>query len=191
MTVLLSTALVSVALAGCTGNQTGGSPTTASPTGNGQTSSQPTSDGSDTGLSIAKFVSDPCSILTASQIATLGSVRAPQAGTAELGPNCVWNGQDVIKNSTYDISVTKDKNFEAQVENVKNNGVFVDKKLDGVRVISTDQTDGSISCLTSIQVSKTDSVTVQISSATDERATKKPCPEAERVAQLIITNLKG
>ena len=32
---------------------------------------------------------------------------------------------------------------------------------------------------------------VQVSAAADERATKKACPEAERVAQLIITNLKG
>lgn len=191
MTALLTAVLASVALAGCTDTQTGGNPTTAPSTGGEQTSSEPTSDGSDTGLSIAKFVSDPCSILTADQVATLGSVRAPQAGTAQLGPNCVWKGQDAIKNSTYDISVTKDKDFEAQVENVKNNAVFVDKKIDGVRVISTDQTDGAMYCLTSIQVSKTDSVTIQIAGASDERAVKKPCPEAERVAQLIITNLKG
>ncbi|GGN13335.1 hypothetical protein GCM10011609_62240 [Lentzea pudingi] len=191
MTVLLTAVLASVALAGCTGNQTGGNPTTAAPTGDGQTSSQPTSDASGTDLSITKFVSDPCGILTTSQVATLGSVQAPQAGTAELGPNCVWDGTDPIKNSTYEISVSKGKDFEAQVGNVKNNGVFVDKKLDGIRVISTDQTDGSIGCLTLIRASKTDSVAVQISSATDERATKKPCPETERVAQLIITNLKG
>ncbi|RDI19840.1 DUF3558 domain-containing protein [Lentzea flaviverrucosa] len=191
MTALLTAVLASVALAGCAATQTGGNPTTAPTTGGQQTSSQPTSDGSDTGLSIAKFVNDPCSILTATQVTTLGSVRTPQAGSAALGPNCVWKGQDVIKNSTYDISVTKGKDFETQVENVKSNPVFVDKKIDGVRVVSTDQTDGAMYCLSSIQVSKSDSVTVQFASAADERATKKPCPETERVAQLIITNLKG
>ncbi|MCX2949651.1 DUF3558 domain-containing protein [Lentzea sp. NEAU-D7] len=191
MTALLTAVLAFVALAGCTGNQTGGNPTTAPPTGGEQTSSQPTSEASGPKLDIAKFVSAPCSILTASQISTLGAVRTAEPGTSALGPNCTWDGQDPIKNSTYEISVTTGKDFDAMNENSKKNGVFVDKTIDGVRVISTDGTDASMYCLTSIQASKTDSVTVQISTASDERGTKKPCPETERVAQLIITNLKG
>jgi hypothetical protein len=191
MTALLTAVLALGALAGCSDNKTGGSPTTPAATGTEQTSSEPTSDGSAPGLSIAKYVSNPCGILTAGQVATLGSVRAPEPGTGDLGPNCVWKGQDVIKNSKYTIAVTEGKSFDDMVSNVKDNPVFTDKKIDGVRVISTDQTDGSTGCLTSLQASKTDSVTVQVSTAADERATKKACPEGERVAQLIISNLKG
>ncbi|MET9227549.1 DUF3558 domain-containing protein [Lentzea sp. NPDC003310] len=191
MTALLTAVLAFGVLAGCTNSETGGNPTTASTTGGGQTSSQPTSEDPGTKLDVTKFVSAPCTILTASQVTTLGSVRAPEPGTSALGPNCTWDGQDSIKNSTYEISVTTGKDFDAMNENSKKNGVFVDKQIDGVRVISTDSTDASMYCLTSIQASKTDSVTVQISTASDERATKKPCPETERVAQLIITNLKG
>ncbi|GLY49025.1 DUF3558 domain-containing protein [Lentzea sp. NBRC 102530] len=189
MTALLTAVLAFGALAGCTSSQTGGNPTPAPTTGGEQTSTEPTS--SDPGLSIAKYVSAPCSILTSSQTTTLGSVRAPAPGTGELGPLCEWKGQDVIKNSRYTVSVTEKKPFDDMVANVKNNPVFDDKKIDGVRVVSTDQLDGLITCLVSIQASKTDSVTVQVNLAADEQATKKACPEAERVAQLIITNLKG
>ncbi|SDP56425.1 Protein of unknown function [Lentzea jiangxiensis] len=191
MTALLTAVLAFGALAGCTGNTTGGTPTTGAQTGTEQTSSAPTSSESPSGLSITKYLSKPCDILKPDQVATLGSVKTAAAGTDVLGPTCKWDGQDPIKNSGYEVSVTEGKDFEAQVENVRKNRVFVDKQIDGVRVISTDETDGAMYCLTSIQVSKTDSVTVQIAGATDERATKKPCPETERVAQLIITNLKG
>jgi hypothetical protein len=187
MTALLATVFAFGALAGCTPSQTGGTPTTGAQTG----SSTPTSDGSGTGLSIAKYVSAPCTILKADQVATLGSVKAPAPGSGVLGPNCTWDGKDVIKNSSYTVNVTEDKDFDDMVNNVKNDRVFTDKKLDGVRVITTDEVDGELACMTSVQVSKTDSVTVQVSAAADERATKKACPEAERVAQLIITNLKG
>lgn len=191
MTALLTAVFAFGALAGCTSTQTGGNPTTAQPTGGGQTSSQPTSEASGPKLDIAKFVSAPCSILTASQVATLGAVRAPQPSTNTLGPNCTWDGQDPLRNSGYEVSVTTGKDFDAMNENSKKNPVYVEKKIDGVDVISTDGTDASMYCLTSIRVSQTDSVTVQISGASEERATKKPCPETERVAQLIITNLKG
>ncbi|USX48699.1 DUF3558 domain-containing protein [Lentzea sp. HUAS12] len=191
MTALLTAVLALGVLAGCTSTQTGGNPTSASTTGAGQTSSQPTSDGSDAGLSIAKYVSSPCSILTASQVSSLGSVREPAPGSGTLGPNCVWMGQDVIKNSKYTVHVTENKSFEDLVANVKANPVFTDKTIDGVRVISTSQTDASTGCLTSLQASKTDSITVQVSTAAEERASKPACQESERVAQLIITNLKG
>ncbi|WP_434449131.1 DUF3558 domain-containing protein [Lentzea sp. E54] len=191
MTALLTAVLAFGALAGCTSTQTGGNPTTAPTAGSEQTSSEPTSGESPSGLSIAKYVSKPCDVLKPDQVATLGSVREGAVSTGELGQKCTYRGQDSIKNSSYIIHVTEGKDFEAQVEGVKKNNVFIDKEIDGVRVISTDGTNGEMYCLTSLQVSKTDSVTVQFSSAADERATKKPCPEAERVAQLIITNLKG
>lgn len=191
MTALLSAVLVAGALAACTNTQTGGTPTTAPQTGAKPTGSQPTSTGSDSGLSVSKYTADPCSILKPDQVATLGSLRAPEPGKNTLGAVCTWKGNDVIKNSTYAISVTEGKSFEDMVSNVKDNPVFTDKQIDGVRVVSTDRANGELACLVSLQASKTDSVTVQVSAAADERATKKPCPEGERVAQLIITNLKG
>ncbi|WP_330270470.1 DUF3558 domain-containing protein [Lentzea sp. NBC_00516] len=190
MTALL-TAVLAFGLTGCTGNTTGGTPTTPSDTGAGQTSSTPTSEESSSGLSITEYVSKPCDILKPDQVATFGSVKAGTPGTAVLGPSCKWDGQSPTKNTGYEVTVTTGKDFEAQVAGVKDRPVFEDKKIDGVRVITTDGTDGKTYCLASIQISKTDSVTLQIASAAAERATKKPCPEAERVAQLIITNLKG
>ncbi|MET9629105.1 DUF3558 domain-containing protein [Lentzea sp. NPDC006480] len=187
MTALLAAVFAFGALAGCTSTQTGGTPTTGAQT----TTGSPTSDGSDGGLSIAKYLSAPCSILKQDQVATLGTTLAATPGTGPLGPNCLWKGKDVIKNSTYTISLTEGQDFDSMVSNVKNNPVFTDKKIDGVRVISTDRADGELACLTSVQASKTDAVTVSVSASAEERATKKPCPEGERVAQLIITNLKG
>ncbi|KJK36481.1 hypothetical protein UK23_42130 [Lentzea aerocolonigenes] len=187
MTALLAAVLAFGALVGCTSTETPGTPTTGAQT----TSNQPTSDGSSSGLSIAKYVSAPCTILKPDQVATLGTVKPAAPGTDVLGPLCSWRGQVATKNSSYTVSVTEDKDFDDMVSNIKSNPVFTDKKLDGVRTITTDAVDGELACQSSVQVSKTDSVTVQVSAAADERATKKACPEAERVAQLIITNLKG
>lgn len=191
MTALLAAVFTFGALAGCTPGQTGGNPTTPTATGGQTASSEPTSNGSGTDLSIAKYVSAPCSILKPDQVATLGTLRPAAPGTGPLGPKCTWQGQDVIKNSTYAISVTEGRDFEDMVSNVKSNAVFTDKKIDGVRVISTDPVDGELACSTFLQASKTDSISISVSAAADERATKKPCAEGERVAQLIITNLKG
>ncbi|MFD4639446.1 DUF3558 domain-containing protein [Lentzea sp. NPDC058436] len=191
MTALLTAVLAIGALAGCTSSQTGGNPTPAPTTGGEQTSSQPTNDGSDSGLSITKYTSAPCTILKADQVTTLGSVREAAPGTGLLGPNCVWSGKDPIKNSRYTVHVTAGQDFEKQVNEVKGDAVFNDKKIDGVRVISTDRLDGLVTCLASVQISKTDSVTIQVNVASDEQATKKACAEGERVAQLIIGNLKG
>ncbi|WP_394613261.1 DUF3558 family protein [Lentzea sp. JNUCC 0626] len=194
MTALITAVLAFGALTGCTGTTTNGSPTTAGSTGAQETGSTPTSsDESPSGMSIEKYVNAPCDTLKSDQVTTLGTVQpgVVAAAAGGLGQKCTWRGQDVIKNSTYTVVVTKDKDFDSRVDGVKSNGVFAEKKIDDVRVVSTDGTDATMYCLTMFPTSKTDSVTVQIATAADERATKKPCDETERVAQLIITNLKG
>ncbi|NKE60804.1 DUF3558 domain-containing protein [Lentzea sp. PSKA42] len=190
MTALLTAVLAIGVLAGCS-EKTGGNPSTTAPTGGEQTSSTPTSGGSSSGLSIAKFVSKPCDILTAAQVAKLGTVAAGKSGTNILGAECEWKGKDVIKNSTYSVTVTEDKNVEEMVANVKSNPIFQDKKSDGVRLVTNDGSDGTLHCSTIIEVSKTDSVTVYVSIAADERPTKPACPESETVAKMIVENLRG
>jgi hypothetical protein len=190
MTALLTVVLAIGALAGCS-EKTGGNANTTAPTAGQQTTTAPTSADSPSGLSIDKFVSKPCDILTTAQVAKLGSVRAPEPGSDVLGPLCTWKGQDVVKNSRYTVSVTKDKDVEEMVANVKSDPVFTDHKVDGVRFVTSDGTNGQMSCATIIQVSKKDSVTVQVSVAKDEQATKKACPESEAVSKMIVENLKG
>ena len=190
MTALLTAVLAVGVLAGCS-EKTGGNANTTAPTDSGATSTVPTTSDVATGLSIAKFVSAPCSILTSAQIAKLGSVRAPESSTDVLGPLCVWKGQDVTKNSRYTVSVTKDKDVDEMVGNVKSNPVFTDHKVGGIRYVTNDQTNGEMSCTTIIEVSKSDSVTVQVNVAPAEQATKKPCTESESVATMIVENLRG
>jgi hypothetical protein len=192
MTALLTVVLAFGALAGCTGNTTGGTPTTPAATGTGQTSSTPTSGDSSPGLDISKYATKPCDILKPDQLATLGSVREGATGTGALGQNCTWRGQDVTKNSSYIAHVSVGMDFDDQAAGSKqSNSFFEEKKIGDLRAYSTDGTDGAMFCLTTVETSKTDSITVQFSSAAAERGTKKPCSETERVAQLIITNLKG
>jgi hypothetical protein len=192
MTALLTVALAFGALVGCTGNTTGGTPTTPASTGTGQTSSAPTSSDSSSGLDISKYATKPCDTLKPDQLATLGSVREGATSTGELGQKCTWRGQDVTKNTSYIVHVSEGMKFDDQAAGSKQkNNLFEEKTIDGLRAYSTDGTDGAMYCLTTVESSKTSSITVQVSSAAAERGTKKPCPEAERVAQLIITNLKG
>jgi hypothetical protein len=190
MTALLAALLAVGALAGCS-EKTGGNANTTAPTDTGSTNSTSTSNSPSTGLSIDKFVSAPCSILTTAQVAKLGSVRAAAPGTDVLGPTCSWKGQDVTKNSTYSVSVTKDKDVDEMVSNVKGNPVFTDHEVGGIRYITNDQTNGEMSCATIVEVSKSDSITVQVSVAQAEKATKKPCTESESVATMMVENLRG
>lgn len=190
MTALLTAVLAIGALAGCS-EKTGGNANTTAPTGGEQTSTAPTTEGSSSGLSIAKFVSKPCDVLTAAQVTKLGTVSAGKSGTNVLGAECEWKGQDVIKNSTYSVTVTEDKDVDDMVANVKSSPIFQDKKSEGVRLVTNDGSDGTLHCSTIIEVSKTDSVTVYVSIAADERPTKPACPESETVAKMVIENLKG
>lgn len=190
MTALLTAVLAIGVLAGCS-EKTGGNASTTAPTGGEQTSSTPTSEASSSGLSIAKFVSKPCDILTAAQVAKLGGVKPPKPGTSILGPECVWEGQDVIKNSTYSVVVTEDKDVEGMVGAVKSNPIFQDKKVGDVRVVVNDSTDGTLHCRAIIEVSKTDSVSLDATIAADERPTKPACTEVESLATMVIESLRG
>jgi len=187
MTALLTVVLAIGVLAGCSDKTRGNANTTAPTTGE-QTS---TSQGSSSGLSIAKVASKPCDTLTAAQVAKLGTVAAGKAGTNVLGAECEWKGNDAIKNSTYSVTVTEDKDVEDMVANVKSSPIFQDKKSDGVRLITNDGSDGTLHCSTIVEVSKTDSVTVYVAVAADERPAKPACPEAEKVAKMVIENLRG
>lgn len=191
MTALLTAVLAFGALAGCTGNPTSGNPTPAA-TETGQTGSTPTSSDSPSGFDISKYATKPCDVLKPEQLATLGSVREGATSTGALGQNCLWRGQDATKNSSYTVHMSVGMDFDDQAAGSKqSNNFFEEKKIDGLRAYSTDGTDGAMFCLTTVEASATDSITVQFSSAAAERGTKKPCSESERIAQLIITNLKG
>ena len=190
MTALLTAVIAIGVLAGCS-EKTGRNANTTAPSTGDQTSSVPTNGGSSSGLSIAKFADKPCDLVTAAQLAKLGSVRAPETASSPIGPRCDWKGQDVTKNSTYRAAVTQGKDVESTIANVKNSPVFTDHKVDGVRFVTYDATDASIDCRTIIQVSDTDSVTASVSIATAERATKKPCTESEEFAKMIVETMKG
>ncbi|MFS8099387.1 DUF3558 domain-containing protein [Lentzea alba] len=190
MTTLLTAVVAIGVLAGCS-EKTGGNANTTAPTSGEQTSSAPTSDEPSSGLSIAKFVSKPCDVLTAAQVAKLGDVGAPKSGTSTLGPTCDWDGKDVTKNSSYKVYVTEDKDVEEMVSNVKSNPIFQDKKIGDVRVIVNDSTDGTLHCRAIIVVGKTDSVTVDVRTAFKERESKPSCTDVESVATMAIETLKG
>ncbi len=190
MTTLLTAVIAIGVLAGCS-DKTGGNANTAPPTADQQTSTTPTSDGPSSGLSIAKFVSKPCDVLTAAQVAKLGDVKEPKTGSGSLGPTCEWAGKDVTKNSSYTVYVTQDKDVEEMVTSVKTNPIFKDKKIGDVRVIVNDSTDGTLHCRAIIVVGKTDSVTVDVRTAAKEQASKPSCTNVESVATMAIETLKG
>ncbi|HUQ55639.1 DUF3558 domain-containing protein [Lentzea sp.] len=190
MTALLTAVIAVGVLAGCSG-KTGGNATTTSSTAGEQTSSAPTSEGSASGLSIAKFVDKPCDVLTTAQVAKLGGVNAAKPGTSTLGATCEWVGKVPTENSSYTVYVTEDKDVEGMVGNVKSQPIFTDKKIGDVRVVVNDSTDGTLHCRAIIEVSKTDSATVDVRVAAAERASKPACTEVESVATMVIDTLKG
>jgi len=185
---LLATLFATAALAGCT--NVGGTPTTGS-------TPPPATESSDTGsptaveLGIDKFKDKPCDFLTAAQVTQLGNVKAPTTRQAALGPACSWNGKDILEDSAYEISTASEQSYETLLGNSRKFPVFSEKTIQGIRTLSSDDTDGTRACETIVEAGKTGAVLVHVDVAMKKVPTQKPCAESERVAALVIGNLRG
>ncbi|WP_170211683.1 DUF3558 domain-containing protein [Saccharothrix australiensis] len=182
-------------LAACTTTDPGDP--TAGPT-TGTSERTPTTSGSATGgasgLSLAKYLSNPCAILTKAQQAELTTFREAKATEGTFGPACTYQGKDVLENSTFEISlVVKGNTIDDFIEEAKAGmSVAEETKVDGRPAINFDSADGKRNCSTAVGTSDKEAVLVQANIGKNDKLNDdKACEKSERVAKTVIGNLRG
>ncbi|HEX6344336.1 DUF3558 domain-containing protein [Umezawaea sp.] len=196
--ILLATISAIGLVAGCSGKDGGrATPETGTQTGApaSSTGTSPSSSFEGVELDTGKFAAKPCDALTPAQLSTLGTFKAGEAGTSALGPSCDFRAQKVLEGVTYEVVIASSGNtIESIVENLKKNNTPVVKetKVSGYAAVNSDQTNAKGSCATAVGTSSEDAISVQL--ITENEALpeyKDPCGQTEKVAALIIQNLKG
>lgn len=192
--ILLALAVVGMA-SGCTGKNPGNA--TPGPTSGGDTvattTSKPATVPGGPDIDLGKFAAKPCDLLQADQLAQLGSFKAPEPGSNTLGPSCKWRAQKVLEGASYTVTlVTGGSTFEEISKNAKKDAVNRETKIADYSAVSSDQTNGKGNCGTAVGVSSKGALLVQAGSENENSAEyKDTCAASEKVAALVVGNLKG
>jgi len=144
-------------------------------------------------LDLSKFASNPCGALTADQLAPLGSFKAPEPGTGTFGPNCWWKATKVLEGAGYKVTmVTNGTTIDTFIDTNKSLQVFKETTVGGLKAASWDQTNASANCSTAVGTSSKGAILVQMNiENTNAPESKDTCAASEKVAALVVQNLKG
>jgi hypothetical protein len=189
--ILLTTAAFVTAVSGCSTNHPGRA--TTAPATTETTSPSVSKQASGPDLDLSKFTSDPCQLLKADQLAQLGSFKTPQKWDAPLGPGCRWNAEEVTKGAAYAVALsTKGNTLESMIASGRSEPVFREATVAGYPAFSSDGTNGKGNCSTYVGTSSKDAIVIQMASENkDAPEYQDSCGATEKVAALVIGNLKG
>lgn len=191
-TLALMAALASLGFVGCTTEAPGRPSPGASASGpTAPTTSKPAFDGPE--LDLGKFADKPCDLLNAGQLAQLGTFDAPKPDKDSFGSHCTWQAKQVLKGSTYEVTLlTNGSTIEQIAESSKGVPVYRQTRVSGYPAVSSDATNGRGNCTTAVGTSSKDAILVQISVENpDVPEHKDSCTATEKVAALVVGNLKG
>ncbi|MFI9388622.1 DUF3558 domain-containing protein [Kutzneria sp. NPDC052558] len=198
MAVVLGTTAVAALASGC-------SPT-PSPTPTGTTTTTDSDSAASSGapkvktpLDTMKFQAAPCSTLTSAQVQSVG-INA-QASTADvataLGPGCRWTQNDGGTGFTVQFVTSNTKGLStlyAQKDSLNDGGYFTPiADIQGYPAVLYSPVDdrSSGTCGVAVGVSDTLDYSVALTSATTAPSRSDPCPVAEKIADLVMTTLRG
>lgn len=190
--ILLTTVVLAGTVAACSGKDPG-RPTPETTSGATETTSTSKKPASGPDLDLSKFAGDPCKLLKSDQLAQLGDFDPAKQRSNSLGPGCTWDPKDVTKGASYEITLsTKGNNLESMMKNAKTEPVFKETTVAGYPAFSSDGTNGKGNCGTYVGTSDKEAIVVQIS-LEDKTAPEyqDSCSATEKVAALVIQNLKG
>lgn len=190
LVALVAVTLVGV-VAGCSDKKPGNA-TAQPPTGSSSETASSKPAFSQPALDPAKFSDRPCDLLTSAQLAGLGKFEAPEPEKAAVGPMCHWRAEDTLRGTRYDVTILVNGDIESIVSSVKGSPVVKDVKVSGYPAVSYDITDGKGTCSTAVGTSAEHAILVQMI-AHDESLPewKDSCGATEKVAALVLGNLKG
>lgn len=175
--------------AGCTGKTKGDptSATTAPPTVSSEGGAPPI-----TGLelSLDKFKSDPCTILTAGQVSQLGKMDPAKREDRPGEPVCTWNPTD-IPNVSYSVVIST-KTLNDYYENKGGFSAFEATEVAGYPAVNFSQLDLKAGdCNTLIGLGKSTALLVQTTSTKGAPNYGNPCKNTEKAAALALETIKG
>ncbi|MCS7482565.1 DUF3558 domain-containing protein [Umezawaea endophytica] len=194
--VLLATVASIGLVSGCSDSNTGRpTPETGGQSGSSGTATSPSSSFEGVELDTSKFSGKPCEALTSAQLSTLGTFKTPEPGKSALGPSCDFRAQKVIEGVTYEVVIASSGNtLESIIEGLRSSKtpVVEETKVAGYAAVNSDQTNAKGACATAVGTSSKDAISVQL--ITENKALPEyndPCGQTEKVAALVIQNLKG
>ncbi|WP_199442452.1 DUF3558 domain-containing protein [Umezawaea beigongshangensis] len=144
-------------------------------------------------LSFDAFKSKPCDILTAQQVASLGTFDPPEAENDALGPSCRLDGKDISVDPSYEVTfLTDGSTIESIRENAGSYAVSRETEIDSYPAVIFDSTDGLLNCSTAVGIA-TDQVFLAQTNITekDPDYSGNACAAAENLASLVLESLKG
>ncbi|MFI9384970.1 DUF3558 domain-containing protein [Kutzneria sp. NPDC052558] len=194
---LAATAALAVVATGCSSPSTGGTP---SP----QTSTPATSLPAGTPhvanpLDTSKAQAAPCSVITDQQIAQLGIVADKKLSDASLGPSCDWHDTSKLPAMLgFEVQfVTSNKSglssLYEQKDSLRQGGYFEPvNPIQGYPAVLygqvEDRPDGACGIAVGVSDTLDYSVSVNVNSGPN---VKTPCDVAEKIADMVMTNLRA
>jgi uncharacterized protein DUF3558 len=157
-------------------------------------SNAPSTDTGGPELPLNTFADKPCELLKPDQVAQLGTFKAPAKSTNQAAVQCRWAAQDVTKGAAYTVAVANTGvTFQTSADQAKqNNPYFKPTKVSEYPAFNFDGTDAKGSCTTGVGTPSKGVFLVQINM--ENKALPEyndPCAATEKVAALVIANLKG
>jgi hypothetical protein len=196
--VALIFGVVTAATAGC--SPTSGQPAPATSGSDVSGSASPSNAGGDAppvtqpGLDLSRYESNPCSALSASQLAPFGASTSGSNGDSAVGPQCRWRSVDALNGTTVTVAIlTKAHGLDGMYRNRSQFPVFRPTQVNGYPAVDGDITDAAQgACTTGVATSQGAGfqVAVHVQSESSPQY-KSPCTVSEKIAQTIVGNLKG
>lgn len=197
--VTAAVTLALAALAGCSSQGEAG----PQPTGSGSGSSTAPSDDPSNGapkvehpLDTGKFQKDPCSVLTAAQVQSLGLSKKGEPDVKNaLGPKCFFSGSAAPVGMGFGVTfVTANTQGLASIYGQKDTlKVFDPQSIQGYPAIDYGVSDMRSEGSMGLAVGVTDQLTFEVDLDIDKGAPNQsnPLPVAVKIADMVITNVKG
>jgi hypothetical protein len=144
-------------------------------------------------LDLTKYQNNPCGILRADQLASLGITKPGRSKDSAVGPACGWKPDDT-DGTVIDVSLlTKINGLQSIYQNRDHFQTFRPTQVAGYPAVDADALSGNQGdCGTSVGTANDSGfdVAVQIRSQSSAEYSN-PCSVSKKIAQIIIGNLKG
>lgn len=205
---MVGLAAVAMAVAGCSGGGSTGTPAPATATsvpGSGSSAPSSGSDGSRTEhgapkvsspLDASKYLTQPCAVLTSAQTQGLNQ---PKPGKPDLdsavakasGPSCSWRNSDALDGFTVGFLSGNKKGLDDTYRGKERfDAYFEETSVDGYPAVFNDTNDARDTgrCTITAGISDTQSFVVALTGVAKGQAS---CEQAKQVASLVIQTIKG
>ncbi|MGO1052635.1 DUF3558 domain-containing protein [Crossiella sp. CA198] len=186
--------LSTLVLASCGGGTPDPAQTTSAPT---STSKQSLAPPINNPISADAFKDRPCDLLTPAQRASVGATFPPKADDSVLGPACVWDAKNVSEDTRVSATLyTKPEaiKWERFFEERERNPFFEPAgELAGTPAVHTNdekRVDRG-GCTTHLGLRKDLMMDVSVNLPSRSPDYKTPCVVSDRMATLIIQNIKA